>query len=341
MSTANVSLQGAVNSAGDPKSLFYKVFTGEVLTAFDRKNVMEPRHRIRNIQNQKSASFANTGQARGRIHVPGTEILGQNMQHNETVITVDDLLISDVFVADIYEAMNHYEVRRDYSHQLGEALARTFDKQVMRVAAQAARADNKVTGLPGGTSLYLGSAYAGKSDLEKAQDLADAFFLAHQTFIENDVDPSGCFALIRPDAYFRLVRNKDLLNSDWGGLGSFAEAELPMVAGIPLVVTNNLPSQNDSSATSTETYFTGDAGVSVVRDGVDYISPKYSDDYTPLEAIIMKPEAVGTVKLIDLNLQSQFDIRRQGTLMVARMAVGHGVLRPECAIEILSAAAPA
>lgn len=338
MSNSNVSLQGAVNSAGDPRSLFYKVFTGEVLTAFDRKNVMESRHRIRNIQNQKSASFANTGQARGRIHVPGTEITGQDMQHNETVITVDDLLISDVFVADIYEAMNHYEVRRDYSHQLGEALARTFDKQVMRVAAQAARADNKITGLPGGTSLYLGAAYAGKSDLDKAQDLADAFFLAHQTFIENDVDPSGCFALIRPDAYFRLVRNKDLLNSDWGGLGSFAEAELPMVAGIPLVVTNNLPSQNDATNAANETY--AGSSVSVIRDGVDYISSKYSDDYTGVEAIIMKPEAVGTVKLIDLSLQSQFDIRRQGTLMVARMAVGHGVLRPECAIEILTTDAP-
>ncbi len=106
MSTANVSLQGAVNAAGDPRSLFYKVFTGEVLTAFDRANVMESRHRIRNISNQKSASFANTGQARGRIHVPGTEILGQDMKHSETVITVDDLLISDVFIADIYEAMN-------------------------------------------------------------------------------------------------------------------------------------------------------------------------------------------------------------------------------------------
>jgi len=336
MSTANVSLQGAVNSAGDPKALFFKVFTGEVLTAFDRKNVMETRHRIRNIQNQKSASFANTGQARGRIHVPGTEILGQNMQHNETVITVDDLLISDVFVADIYEAMNHYEVRRDYSHQLGEALARTFDKQVMRVAAKAAREDNKITDLPGGTTLYLGSSYTGKSDLDKAQDLADSFFTAHQTFIENDVDPSGCFALIRPDAYFRLVRNKDLLNVDWGGLGSYGMAELPMVAGIPLVVTNNLPKQDDSANTVSEVYVPGDGGNNVIRDGVDFISQKYSDDYTPLEAVIMKPEAVGTVKLIDLDLQSQFDIRRQGTLMVARMAVGHGVLRPECAIEVLA-----
>lgn len=113
MANANVTLQGAVDNtqsssafSGDARALFYKVFTGEVLTAFSATNVMESRHRIRNITNQKSASFANTGQARGRIHTPGAEITGQQMQHNETVITVDDLIISDVFISDIYEAMN-------------------------------------------------------------------------------------------------------------------------------------------------------------------------------------------------------------------------------------------
>lgn len=337
---ANVSLPGAVNGQGDPRANFYKVFTGEVLTAFDRKNVMKERHRIRNIRNQKSASFANTGQARGRIHVPGTEILGQNMQHNETIITVDDLLISDVFIADLYEAMNHYEVRRDYSHQLGTALSRTFDKQTMRVAARAAREPNKITGLPGGTSLFLGGGYGGLSDADKAIAMADALFNAHQTFLEHDVDPSDCFAIIRPDTYFRLVRNKDLLNRDYGGLGSYAQADLPMVAGIPLVVSNNLPNQDDGANTSTEVYVPGNDGVSVVRDGIDYISTKYADDYTDLEAVIMKPEAIGTVMLIDLTLQSQYDMRRQGTLMLARMALGHGTLRPECAIEVRASDAP-
>jgi hypothetical protein len=33
----------------------------------------------------------------------------------------------------------------------------------------------------------------------------------------------------------------------------------------------------------------------------------------------------------------EYDIRRQGTLMVSKMAVGHGVLRPECIYEIRKA----
>ena len=47
--------------------------------------------------------------------------------------------------------------------------------------------------------------------------------------------------------------------------------------------------------------------------------------------------AVGTVKLMDLAVESEYDIRRQGTLMVAKYAMGHGVLRPEAAVGIKEA----
>ena len=45
--------------------------------------------------------------------------------------------------------------------------------------------------------------------------------------------------------------------------------------------------------------------------------------------------AVGTVKLLDLATESEYQIERQGTLFVAKYAMGHGILRPECAIELL------
>lgn len=327
MTTANVSLQGQNNGAGDAEALFYKVFTGEVLSAYMAKNIMEGRHRVRNIQNQKSASFANTGQAGGRIHQPGTEILGQDMKHSETVITVDDLLISDVFIADIYEAMNHYEVRRDYSTQLGAAMGRTFDKQTLRVGVQAARSSNKISGLPGGTTLTLGASFTNA-------EFAEACFAAHQQFVENDVDPDDAFVLVRPDRYFSLVQEKDLLNRDWGGAGSYSEASIPRIGGLPIFMTNHLPQQNDLLAANQE-----DGTVNTdltAKDGLDIISGAYADDYSNLQALIMTPRAIGTVKLIDLSLQSEWDIRRQGTLMLSRMAVGHGVLRPEDAIELVT-----
>ena len=322
MSNASVSLQGQANNAGAVDALLYKLFTGEVMAAFDATNIMEARQRIRNITNSKSASFANTGKAFGKIHTPGAEILGSQMAHEETVITVNNLLISDVFIADLYEAMHHYDVRSDYSKQMGQALARTFDKQSFRVAATAARSANKITGLPGGTTLTLGAGYAADTDANKAIEFAEALFAIHQKFIENDVDPSQAFCALKPVDYFRLVRNKDLLNKDWGGVGSYANAELPVVAGIPLVMSNHVPSQNDAVTT-------------VGFDNGDVIESTYSGDYSKLQAIVMTPDAIGTVKLLDMSVQSEWDIRRQGSLMVARMACGSGVLRPECAQEIV------
>jgi hypothetical protein len=324
VSNAVPSRLGQVNTADDARALFYKLFTGEVLTAFDKKNIMMGRHRVRNIEHGKSAGFANTGRARGRVHQPGTEILGQRIAHNETVITIDDLLIADAFIANIDEAMNHYEVRGEYSKQLGEALARVFDKRVFRVALTAARSANKITGLPGGTSIGLSAGYAAASQLAKAQELAQSLFVAHQNFIEKDVPMDGVFAVFQPAEYFALVQNKELLNRDWGGLGSYAQADLPMVAGIPLVVSNHLPRQNDAVNGDGEYV---DAG--------DIVEAKYAGNYAKVRGLIMTPDAAGTVKLMDLGIESQWDIRRQGTLMVAKMLSGSGVLRPECAQEIV------
>ena len=53
--------------------------------------------------------------------------------------------------------------------------------------------------------------------------------------------------------------------------------------------------------------------------------------------LVSHPSAAGTVKLMDLAVESEYDIRRQGTLMVAKYAMGHGVLRPEAAIGIKEA----
>jgi hypothetical protein len=40
---------------------------------------------------------------------------------------------------------------------------------------------------------------------------------------------------------------------------------------------------------------------------------------------------------MDLAMESEYDIRRQGTLMVAKYAMGHGIIRPACAIELKTA----
>src|SRR5262249_23694389 len=108
--------------------------------------------------------------------------------------------------------------------------------------------------------------------------------------------------------------NKDLLNRDWAGEGSFARAELPQIAGIELVRTNHLPITDESS------------DINVVS--------TYRGNWSKTAAVIATQYAAATVKLRDLAGVSQYDARRLGTLIVAKFAMGHKALRPECSVQL-------
>ena len=63
----------------------------------------------------------------------------------------------------------------------------------------------------------------------------------------------------------------------------------------------------------------------------------YHGDFSTTVALVMQKSAIGTVKLMDLAVErtsGDFEIMYQGTLMAAKYAMGHGILRPECAVEI-------
>ena len=70
---------------------------------------------------------------------------------------IDDKLVSNVFVADIDEAKNHYDVRSCGSTQMGNALAYTFDKNGALWLGAARTATNFNTDLPGGTQINIAS----------------------------------------------------------------------------------------------------------------------------------------------------------------------------------------
>lgn len=308
MTDTTVSRIGQINGAGDAQALFLKVFSGEVLTEFGRVNVFGDKHYVRSISNGKSAQFPMIGSASAQYHTPGTWIDGKVIPHSEKVITIDDQLVADTFIANIDEAMNHYEVRGPYSKELGRALAKTYDQNVARNGILAARASSLLTGRPGGTRL---------SDLAMDTDstkMKAALFSAQQTLDENDVPEEDRFSFWRPAQYYLLAQDDTLIDKTKGGSGAIATGTLPTVAGLPIVKTNNLPHADDTANAA--------------------LMAKYKADYSAVQGLVMHKTAVGTVKLLDLGMDMQYEPRRQGTFMVAKYAVGHDWLRPEGAVEI-------
>lgn len=302
---------GQINSAGARDALFLKQFAGEVLTAFAEVNVAQSRHMVRTITSGKSAQFPATWKGTAAYHTPGTQLLGTGVAANERVITIDDLLVADRSIAQIEEAKNHYDVRSIYSRDVGMSLSRTFDRQVLQVMVLAARASATVTGGNGGTVL-TDAAFA-----TTAANLEAGAFLAAQTMDEKDIPENDRYLFLRPAQYYGLINSgSKAIHSDYNPspAGGYAQGKIYRIAGLEIVKTNNLPNTNITTGPSA-----------------------YQGNFTTTVALAAQKGAAGTVKLMDLSVEMDWLIEYQTTLIVGKYAVGHGILRPECAIELKTA----
>jgi hypothetical protein len=158
------------------------------------------------------------------------------------------------------------------------------------------------------------------------------------------------------------VLNSDrAINTDWNGgsgvNGTIAGNKVASVAGFRLMTSNHLGINgytngqtyvglnNQSAVTRGErpNYVNG-------RDGSDGQAAAGTYDYYQDEqgntssiancfGLCFTKEAVGTVALKDVSMQmtgSEYKAMTQSTMMVASYAVGHGILRPECCVSLLS-----
>ena len=323
MSNATVSRLGLVDNTGtDFDALFLKVFSGEVLTAFTRNNIFNDQlHSVRTITSGKSAQFPVLGTATASYHTPGNLLTGGNqIRHGERLISIDDLLIADVFVSRLEELKNHYDVRAAYADELGKALAKTYDSNVAKMIANASRASSTLTGIAGGLTLTLGSGNTASANVS-GDEIAAAIYDIAQAFDERDIPPTDRFCCLPPAEYYKLAESATrTVDVDFnpGGNGSFASGKIQQVAGIPVMMSNNIPQSNVSSNPSGA-------------------NNTYSGDDSKTIGLVFHKSAVGTVKLMDMTTEitgNEYATMYQGTLLVAKYALGHGILRPECAATI-------
>ena len=64
----------------------------------------------------------------------------------------------------------------------------------------------------------------------------------------------------------------------------------------------------------------------------------YNGNWSNIVALGFHRSAVGTVKMADLSVATEYQLERLSTLMLAKYAMGHNYLRPEaCALIRTSA----
>ena len=330
----------AKGGADNKRELFLKQFAGEVLTSFEERNVFMPLHRVRTISNGKSAQFPVLGTATAGYHTAGDIIYGGSVDAKEITVTVDDLLVSATFIPKIDEAMNHYEVRSTYSKEMGMALSNAADENVASVIYQAAVAGNasdiedawanadsawhtrgNATELAGFISIASGA------DIVSGQSIVDGIIAALQTFDSHDVTGEK-YCVLGPAAYYALMGTDSVaINRDQGGNGSVAQGIVPTVAGVKILMSNHLPVANVGATNNRTTPLAGDSGRNAAYSGAGSFNAN-------LGGLIFTKDAAATVKLLDLGVESEYQIDRQGTLMVSKYAMGHNILRSKSAIAL-------
>ena len=324
--------------AGDwtkDNALFLKVFSGEVLTAFKRNCVFGDTVMKRSISSGRSAQFPVTGRFTATSVTPGAFIQGQEqMQQNEVVIRIDDYLTACADIFSLDEAKTHFDQRSIYSTELGEALARAFDKRIARLVAVGARTATGDLAADKPTAADAPFRTGTQIDLAKAtptsNDLVAAVFSAAQALDEKDVSSDNRVLIVRPEEFYSLIQSDRAVNFDWnqqGVNGSYKEGQIVKLAGFSIYSSNHL-AQGNASADAGEAgfVFNGSVETSAV-------------DMTNTKMLAFQRNAVGVVTLKDIAMSmtgNDYDVMYNATKLKAQYAIGAGVLRPECCVEVIN-----
>lgn len=334
-----VSRSGQYNSSGDSRELYLKLFGGEVLTSFHSENLALSLTRVKTISQGKSYSFPLLGKNRAKYHTPGQLIDTNKIAHTERLVTIDDIAIATVFVAEIDEAIAHYDSRSVYSMENGEALAEMVDRKCFRMIAKAAFITSASLAAAAGLKVIADEPYTSNIQLAVAGDendgskIADAIFKARTQFKLAKIKEKPVVVL-PPEQYEALINLKTTdvayVNRDTGGAGSVSEGTVARIAGFTIYESTNLPQEDESLALAD-----GEAVPLSIAEGGSGNESKYFGDYSKVVGLIFSQSAMATVKLIDVTSKVIDEDLRLGSTMLSKLAVGHDILRPCCAIAIL------
>lgn len=320
--------QGKGVNNPDALANFLKVFGGEVLTAFVRRSVTMDKHMVRTIQNGKSASFPVMGRTKGYYLAPGENLddKRKDIKHAEKVIVIDGLLTSDVLIYDIEDAMNHYDVRSEYSAQLGEALAIAADGAVLaemvNLCNLPAASNENIAGLGAAVVLEIGAA-ADLTDPEaRGIAILKGLTLARGRLTKNYVPASDRSFFTSPDDYSAILAALMPNAANYAALIDPETGNIRNVMGFTVIEVPHLTvggAGDDHDGTNQKHAFpaTATGDVKVAADNV--------------VGIFNHRSAVGTVKLKDMALERARRPEFQADQIIGKYAMGHGGLRPEAA----------
>jgi len=337
--------------------LWLSIWSGETIHAYDEYNMFESLVESRVISNGVSMEFPVTGTiALKAAWEAGQELVGSSTDSASTTFAVklDKRPIAAHFEIDNVDLMQtQWEFRSELARQAGLTLANARDKQIAAYIARAAMEPTLASdprALPAGPVFLspnfddLGATInAAASQTARATAALEALkacedFVVYLQTINAPTD--GVYLAVTPRA-FQDIRALGVARSDMSNPGVVAANMQPMFGGVAaagglgaaltqglnnltdsleymgvrIIKSNHLPVANTSGIGEARYNLTfGNAGVC---------------------GLLFQKNAVASLKLQGLKVDTVDDIRRNTTFTVASMMAGTGVLRPECAAVLV------
>lgn len=330
--------QGKGETGTDALALFLKLFGGEVLTAFERQTKTLDKVMTRTIANGKSAQFPVMGRTSARYLKQGQSLDDnrKEIKHTEKVITIDGLLTTDVLIFDIEDAMNHYDVRAEYSRQMGEAMAMATDcanyaemAKLVNTRAVSKGSEN-IAGLGAAPMVVVG--VQNLTDAAKMGEYVIQGLTVMRAEFTKRYIPSGDRTFFTsPDVYSMILAALMPNAANYAALIDPETGNIRNVMGFEVVET---PHMTKADAVDNQTAAFDGVGHVFPATGVDLTAWPTATGVTKIGAdnvcgIVMHRSAVATLKLKDMALERARRPEYQADQIIAKYAMGHGGLRPE------------
>ena len=362
--TTSLTRQGQVNSAGDARALYLKLFSGEMFKGFQHETIARDMVMKRTLKNGKSLQFIYTGRTTAEFHTPGNSILGNSdgaPPVAEKTVTCDDLLISSAFVYELDETLAHYELRGEISRKIGYALAEKYDRLVFRAITKGARQASPVAKTnfkePGGTQIRVGTT-TNDSDAYSSTALVNAFYDAAAAMDEKGVSSQGRVSVLNPRQYYALIQEagtNGLINRDVQGTALQSGNGVVEIAGIKIYKSMNIPflakhgvAYGGTTGKTSPSNLGDHVGTAMgdARKSVTGLNNNYgnSTDFAKSCGLIFQKEAAAVVEAIGPQVQvtsGDVSVVYQGDVILGRLAMGADFLNPAAAVELyVGASAP-
>ena len=318
--TDAASRAGQRAGTGSDRALFLVEFGGQVLTAYTEVLDYDDLRYVKNITQGKSDTFPIIGRKREAAeHDPGEIILGGTIIHDDVAISLDKMVYDSVFIAEIDELMNHFEVRAPYAQQLGQSLGSLQSKRIATTHILASRkfyVGGVPTGVPQGqpNPQYFWDANMKTS----ASVIETALWGSKQFLLENEMSGQELIGMFPHQQVLLLARSFGLSSGDVArpeaGSGNRVSGELGQMVGFKIKGTNHIPKTNVTTGAA-----------------------NYQGNFSTTMGHISTRMAVGSLERKAMQMTMKDQPERLGTLLIASQLNGHGVLRPECAIEFATA----